>query len=1456
MKFPGLSSIYQSHTFGADWSYSVSVVPIATYEFRLGFAEVFNSSCAAGAGFRTFSVAIGNASEEIDVLAEVGCGQPLTKTYLVKASKKDTLTASFQGINEKAMLSTLCYKKVSAPPSPGTKSVIIPNADYKCLTFGPRTKGYQQYSGSSVIGKTTVFTSAKSANLPSLPKPYLSFMSGKSWTYQLSVATNNSRRIVLGFAEVQSKACASDRDAGFRTFTVTIQRQVRNIDVMKSSGCGVIEQVVFENVKPVNGVIEIVLFARNGSAMLSVICSKELGVSKPKPSALPSSSPSSFPFAETATPSPSLSTAPSVSLGASLPATSRTPAPSSTSEGETSLEPSPFPSMVITYPPSTTAPSTSSSVSSNPSLSASQSASPTKTPKVPVTVIPPFTDPDPFASPGPSTRPSPSTSFVPTQGGFFLGCFKFSKVDVNGFLNIDVPELGGGVQIYRNEYAVVKGTPYSSVYSSHLYGKMFQLSIRTGTTSAKSIILGFAEIYQQACSEGSRVFEVTAGSTTKTIDVYKEVGCNAAFDVRIDNIIPSATGVVDIMFKSMKNNAILSVACILENLATRNDTNTSPYSQQPLNKAGSSPSSIADLGFGPSLLGSEDVEVFVGKAGTRQIPEESPVETPIAAESSQPSVVVTAIPPATEVPQQASSVPTISTNTSPSTSQKAAASGPLVTVIPSSTNTSTPPAPSPAGEGVFGVPQASPTVSISVDPSPVDTRQPGDEILGPLDSSILPSASPSGIPSQTSTTSPTITPTPIPASPSPNPSTGLNPDGVVIEESPGLNPTPAPTITNSAMVSAGVSPAASPSTVSSTTGSSDVIIPAETEAPSPDPRGTIAPIPTNPISSVPNNGSQAIEVTDGSDTGSDSSGNPDAGGDGSNGEGPTIISGPYKNLINTKAEGNAFAIGMGILGALLVLLLLTCLFFAIFRSKGDSYTYTSGERPHDDPSQSGGYTENLGEGTGEYGNQYLYGGGAQDGYGGGETVGSRPQTQESFAYEGAAELGDTIGSGGYGQSAVESQREPSGGSGYGNAEADTFGEYSGMNVPPVKHDREAPVAETAGTGQYRLTMPTTASYQPKTGEIGYGQFPDPGSTRASDVAQDAEAAGDSFHVYHSVAQPTGNTSESSGKQERNVPVDSVEERESSIAMTGHSGIANGLAGGKHAHPMLSMGSDPSVGKSPYETGARVHIPSDSTGNVSETNPMFPGMQMSTTAAALISRVDGYSEKPDTELLNDFLYSDVRSSVTGATGMNGAMSTTQLRDGDHSQVSDEGPWPSWWADKKKLPAVSAQVDENLAASSSNLDDELKGNNSISSNNSNGVIRSIFAKEHGTVASTGNPGGSHALPFDPSSSNHVLPVKPSDIVANSSWLPSSPLPQQDEGVYNDDPEFDALRRRREPYVKSVANRLSYGPQAMPTYSSTSSSGDTPLAFPLKIAEMGADGHQDGDVRNSSSWINRDS
>lgn len=349
--FPDLPRQYLSQMYGRGnkaWSVSIPVPKNETFRLVLGFAEIFDLACQSGRNskFRVFRVTAGESSQLVDVMAAVGCGQPYELVIDQLTTPGRLLTILLEGVNRTAILSTACVglsktptaslristnspvvsagrgmESVSPVPSRMDDDLILPNSSYTCVNFGPsKVKNYLQYRKSAVRGYTKGLNLAMRKNMAGIPTGYQSSLEGNNWKYRLLLPKASKYRVVTGFIESYWKVCRNRNSAEEtkRVFSVKVGKQLQTVDVFNSAGCYAPYQLVYEKIPSKKRFIDISLKASFGKAMLSVLCYSELS-NNPLPS-----------ISENTTVTPIL---PSAS-GQSIPTSSNTPG--------SSIEPSGF----------------------------------------------------------------------------------------------------------------------------------------------------------------------------------------------------------------------------------------------------------------------------------------------------------------------------------------------------------------------------------------------------------------------------------------------------------------------------------------------------------------------------------------------------------------------------------------------------------------------------------------------------------------------------------------------------------------------------------------------------------------------------------------------------------------------------------------------------------------------------------------------------------------------------------------------------------------------------------------------------------------------------------------------------------------------------------------------------------------------------------------------------------
>lgn len=1314
--FPALPIHFLSHTYGSSWSYTVPVEGQRAYEVALGFAEVYNVACKkpSNSGYRIFEATVGNHTATVDVMGDVGCGEPMERVFRKVAPVDGKIKVIFKSISQKAMLSTLCYRKdlaprpspspplsspspssslaalvssspsasVAASPSPAilsspqassTVTFIAPGKRFQCVNFGPKLDMYTKFKWASVKGKTTLFQRSGVSKGTSLPDSYRYNLFGKKWSYSLNVSTSNPQNIVLGYAELLPKACLSERDGAFRVFTVQIGNTIQTVDVMRSVGCGSVHQIGFKNISPNDSTIDIHLSASSNSAMLSVVCFKDAPFANPSPE--PSASTSGNPY---------------------------NMIPSASAEGEESTSAIPSAALPSGKPErgngsgkgKSQTPVPSVSVSMYPDVSASPSSGGQDV----------LVGKGPIIEDGGESDPGPSQSMAPN------GAMRSSPSPQATLVKVPSEQ---GVDGERN--ATFVGP--------------------SATPRATASAPGGAIIIPSVPSTGA-----------------------SPVPSQIFTPVVASSGTVAILPASTKNpraspGSVEPIPSSSPMQVTASPTKLPSVSPATANTPVSTPSAIA------SASGSVTQPLeSTSPAGFEILP-------PVPNGSQPPSGTTTSPRPSTTITQNQIVIPPAGSPTVSPTLMP----NPAATV---SITTPTPPAQS-------SNPIATPTPVITVPPSapssaPTTAAQPSVSAASSITAATPTAASSSGV--------------------------GIPPPTGVVSPDPDGDPNSGESAT----------PAASPSQATSDSGANSVIVSSESTAPSrnPNPSVPVAASPRPPLE-VPENSTGIIEVN----------------GEGSDGQRVPSILLPQFKEIDTTPLGNGFAIGMGIFGSLLVLLLLLCLFFAIFRGGGAAYSYNSylSDKPAEyDPSQAG-----LNPGSGSYNkNQSSYRNGAEGGYGSlpANTYdsGADPQN-ESFRFE----MPST------GVGAVQSTE-------YASAAPDAYAEYTSLNLmeasgygsPTMQTDdnHEDPgtmTMDTRGSNSLGIDYQDSRAAifrQEDTDALDEAEFYE-GGLDGKTYAEPGVATGDSQEdtFYGTLMPQTGYAEqEESPAYSDYYESNTVEEPEGQSyagdSASPHAGMRHGIRGYRaesddegadrlDGNPFDNLPSSKIYGgdtieresgsshmtpvemQSPYETDMNIDADISDTGN----GPQWPSqMDMGPMTASERKRVLSNRVKTDSEILSTPGY-EKRGSDNNGPSVKERMEHMDLG----SQISNDGPWPQWWIDRNNgsqmmQQSKAAEQPTSSQGSYSNSDIDAKENSSVHSNVMQGSHMYTTSQAKNILRDTNNS----------SEGSHVIP--------DSNWLRrqsgKSDGVQQKRG---NNPHFDELRKRREPYVKSVANRLSTGP-----------------------------------------------
>lgn len=279
-------------------------------------------------------------------------------------------------------------------------------------------------------------------------------------------------------------------------------------------------------------------------------------------------------------------------------------------------------------------------------------------------------------------------------------------------------------------------------------------------------------------------------------------------------------------------------------------------------------------------------------------------------------------------------------------------------------------------------------MSLGASPSLVQTIPPGvsgQSTLSPS-SSLSTSLAPSSVsPSISATLSQNI-------SPSSQPTGVTNSPSALAQGTFDLSLSLRPTVSSPAVSAPLSSQTVAPSTV---TDGGTIIIPSSF-SPSGEASGTGAPLsPPNDVINEPDrNQTGVVQDSDGStnSTLADGDGDP-----------PSIVSGQWRDKLNTGPSSRAFPIVMGIVGAILVLVLLVLVIPSFSSDPSLSYTY--------DSQRTGGQGSRPSEFGSTQGAQQTEEGMSGDGYGLGSS--SVPQGVDPLSFEGQQNVGYGQGTGAY-----------------------------------------------------------------------------------------------------------------------------------------------------------------------------------------------------------------------------------------------------------------------------------------------------------------------------------------------------------------------------------------------------------------------------------------------------------
>lgn len=508
--FPKLSAEYRSYMF-ADmqinriWTVNIPVQSGNNYNIKLGFSEINDIACSyeQNVGFRVFRVYVASRSDVVDVMDAVGCGRPFNLQYDdIIVAEEANLKLTFEGITGNAMISTVCFSSSSAgaqtSPSPSSSSSGLPSS------VTPQVTPYPSLSSPKVSPYFTNVITPDDGQYscinfgPEEIDGYEQFKKG-SLTGNAKVYNGEMVAQYNGLPiPYQSFIFGQNWSYKLKLPSTSVHKIVLGYAEVTSDICSG-QRFSGKRVFTVN--------LANGVQIVDVMAS--VGCAKPYQTFFNSVS--------------SLTGIIDVSLTRisgdamlSVMCYSKLPVDSN---GTSSVSPVPTPSLVVSSSASQTAKSSSSAI------------------------------------------PTPTDGEETQKYAFY--CFNFGAEPVKGFKNVIFPSDNGSLKLFSDPKVVISpSSPHPNVYRSYVYGQAFSINLKSYTKSPKSVVLGFAEIFQGYCGYDVRVFQIIIGSFTRTVDVFREAGCLSAFNLRIDGITPSANGTLSIVFTSLIKHAMVSGLCI------------------------------------------------------------------------------------------------------------------------------------------------------------------------------------------------------------------------------------------------------------------------------------------------------------------------------------------------------------------------------------------------------------------------------------------------------------------------------------------------------------------------------------------------------------------------------------------------------------------------------------------------------------------------------------------------------------------------------------------------------------------------------------------------------------------------------------------------------------------------------------------------------------------------------
>ncbi|KAI0562200.1 hypothetical protein FGB62_64g127 [Gracilaria domingensis] len=517
-EFPELASQYLSHVHGTSWSYSFSVDDSFAYDVVLGFAEVYDAACKAGegSGYRIFNTWVGDQTTKIDVMAIVGCGKPLQKVYPKIKPSGNTITMVFKQVSQHAMLSTMCYRQAGALNSKSPVTELKPSpvqeSNHIATAIPPVSPEEGEISAADEQPGTSPEENTKPTATDSKPgSTYKCVNFGLEGVNGYEMYKRNS---VSGDAHVFAGS-GQLKNALPEPYWYYMYGQdwSYSLEVSSSNPQNLVLGYAETSADACDMDRQFTVSANGGIQTVNVTEKIECGVMY------------------------------QTELEGVIPVDGIIDLSFTAMSGEALIS-------VLCYADvldSKT--STIGTIEPIPDVSSGDAVDGSST--------------SPEAKNEPTLDAAQNDSLEEAGNGG--SCFSFGQSNIPGFLNTATLPLG--VSYYASTKVHVSGAPdKGSVFSSHIFGSHFSLTISNNDQAPKSVFIGLAEIYEPACNQNQRLFSVTIGSLTKTIDVAEEVGCSTALILRIDEVIPDDAGDIVIGFSAVKDNAMVSAVCVTESV--------------------------------------------------------------------------------------------------------------------------------------------------------------------------------------------------------------------------------------------------------------------------------------------------------------------------------------------------------------------------------------------------------------------------------------------------------------------------------------------------------------------------------------------------------------------------------------------------------------------------------------------------------------------------------------------------------------------------------------------------------------------------------------------------------------------------------------------------------------------------------------------------------------------------